>query len=187
MGKFANYFNMPPTLLGGLFQWPPRGQGAGPVDFWIFGRSLLRGKCSKSNGRGRSGARSAERSPSGGYPALRHDRTRGGITAQCCCYGSKRWDDDSKKRLKRCHGSKEWDDGSTQELLRPFIPKGDLRMSTQQEEGTPSEGFVHLARARGGPKGKAQPGPKPRLCLNAWEGGPYRGAKCEAESLRIPT
>jgi len=59
---------------------------------------------------------SAERSPSGGYPFLRHNRTRDGITSPCCCHGSKIWDDDSKKRLKCCHGSKEWDDGSTQEL-----------------------------------------------------------------------
>ena len=42
-----------------------------------------------------------------------------GLTAQGCCHGSKRWDDDRKKRLKRRHGSKEWDDGSTQELRRP--------------------------------------------------------------------
>ena len=62
--------------------------------------------------------------PPEGIPPSGMIATRGGITAQCCCYGSKRWDEDSKKRLKRCHGSKEWDDGSTQELLQPRIYKG---------------------------------------------------------------
>ena len=40
MGKFANYFNMPPTLLGGLFQWPRHGQGEGPDGYKLFAEQM---------------------------------------------------------------------------------------------------------------------------------------------------
>ena len=67
-----------------------------------------------------------------------------------------------------------------------LFPKGLSECQRGKRKGRPPEDLCTLARARGGPKGKAQPEPKPRLCLNAWEREPYRGAKCEAESLRIP-
>ena len=57
MGKFANYFNMPPTLLGGLFQWPRHGQGEGPVGY----KFPPSGGDAGDNGRGRSEAESSGR------------------------------------------------------------------------------------------------------------------------------
>ena len=52
---------------GGL-STPGRGQGEGPVDFWIFGRILLRANVQKAMG-GAGVKRSGTESPGGAIPS----------------------------------------------------------------------------------------------------------------------